>query len=301
MNSSSGRGQSVIAKLTNLQRETGKSHQYLIDRFAQERFLYRLSTGIHRDRFVLKGGLLITALTDRFYRATHDIDVRTLAENDPSAVKAMVFEAISHDVEEDGMVFDAQAMIIEQIKAQGDHRGLRLRIPARLGKSARAHIQMDMGFGDVVLLPYEEFEYPVLLAEYAVPVLRAYSVESVIAEKLEAIASLDQQSTRYKDYDDILSLAHHRRIHIAPLWHAITLTFERRGTAFDRLMPALGSDRTAKREHDYQAYRKREHVEGGSEAFAECLEGLRNFVAMLRRYDADGITRIWEDGKWNTI
>jgi len=74
MNSSSGRGQSIIAKLTNLQRETGKSHQYLIDRFAQERFLYRLSTGIHRDRFVLKGGLLIMALTDRFYRATHDID-----------------------------------------------------------------------------------------------------------------------------------------------------------------------------------------------------------------------------------
>jgi predicted nucleotidyltransferase component of viral defense system len=301
MNSSSGRGQSIIAKLTNLQRETGKSHQYLIDRFAQERFLYRLSTGIHRDRFVLKGGLLITALTDRFYRATHDIDVRAIAENDPSAVKAMMLEAIAHDVDDDGMMFDLQAMAIEPIKAQGDHRGLRLRIPARLGKSARAHIQMDMGFGDVVLLPYEEFEYPVLLTEYAVPVLRAYSVESVMAEKLEAIASLDQQSTRFKDYDDILSLAHQRRIHIAPLWHAITLTFERRSTALNQLMPALGADRAAKREREYQAYRKREHVEGGPETFAECLERLRHFVAMLQRYDADGVTRIWEDGKWNII
>lgn len=300
MTAANGRAQSIIAKLTNLQRETGKPHQYLIDRFAQERFLYRLSTGKHRNRFVLKGGLLITALTDRFYRATRDIDVRALAENDPTVVKALVTEAISHDVEDDGMTFDPETTTIEQIRAQGEERGLRLRMPARLGKSARANLQMDMGFGDSILLPYEEFEYPVLLGEYAAPVLRAYSLESVIAEKLEAIASLDEQTSRYKDYDDVVNLSSQRRIHVAPLWLAITLTFERRETSLDRLIPALGADRAPQRERDYQAYRKSEDVQGGAATFAECLERLRYFVEPLRRYDADGIVRVWENGKWNT-
>lgn len=300
MTAANGRAQSIIAKLTNLHRETGKPHQYLIDRFAQERFLYRLSTGKHRERFVLKGGLLITALTERFYRATRDIDVRALTENDPEAVKALVIEAISHEVEDDSMTFEPQVMTIEQIQAQGEERGLRLRMPARLGQSARANLQMDMGFGDSILLPHEEFEYPVLLEEYAAPILRAYSIESVLAEKLEAIASLDEQTSRYKDYDDVVTLSRRRRIHVAPLWLAIRLTFERRQTSLDRLMPALGADRSAKRERYYQAYRKRERVQGGATTFSECLERLRYFVEPLLRYDADGIVRVWEDDKWNT-
>lgn len=302
MNRPNGNGQSIIAKLTGIQRATGWPHQYLIDRFAQERFLYRLSTGRHRELFVLKGGLLLTAMTGRFYRATRDIDVRAFAENDPEAVRTLVTQGISHEVEDDGMTFDVGSIAISEITAQGEERGLRLVMAARLGRTARTRVQMDMGFADSILLPQETFEFPVLLSEYPPPVVRAYSVESIIAEKLEAIASLDKQNSRYKDFDDILVLGANHRLHVAPVSHAITMTFERRGTPLARLMPALGTDRsTADRERAYQSYRKKLAVEGEATTFAAQLERLREFVAPVIQYVDDGVARALENGAWTMI
>ncbi|HEV3157306.1 MAG TPA: nucleotidyl transferase AbiEii/AbiGii toxin family protein [Candidatus Baltobacteraceae bacterium] len=299
MTETNGRAHSIIAKLTNLHRETGKSHQYLIDRFAQERFLYRISTSKHRDRFVLKGGLLLTAITNRFYRATRDIDVRVLTDNDLETIQTLLTDLLTHEVADDGMAFNREHMILTPIRVKSAEQGLRLRMRAHLGK-ARANIQMDMGFSDTIALPQNDFEYPVLLSEYPIPIIRAYSVESVIAEKLEAIAILDEQTSRYKDYDDVLELSRHKHFHIAHLWLAIKMTFERRGTSFEKLLPALGADRASKREREYQAYRKRDDVHAEAMTFSECLERLRNFVDPLLRYDLDGIVSVWENNQWKT-
>lgn len=293
-------GASVTAKLLNLQATTGRSHQYLIDRFAQERFLYRLSTGVHRERFVLKGGLLLTAVSGQFYRATRDIDTRVFAENDPDAIRTIVTEAIGHEVEDDGMIFDVESITLAEIIAQrGEEHGLRLGIRGLLGAKVRAHIQLDMGFNDRILLPYEAFEYPVLLPEFPAPRLRSYSIESAVAEKLEAIAILDQLNSRYKDYDDILVYGAAQPMQIAPLAHAVAVTFETRGTPIERLLPALGADRaTPDREKAYQSYRKKLGVVGDPTSFVEQLERLRGFVRPLLHYAEDGIVRTWENGIW---
>jgi predicted nucleotidyltransferase component of viral defense system len=297
------RAASVVAKLLNLQKMTGRSHQYLIDRFAQERFLYRISTGVHRERFVLKGGLLLTAVSGQFYRATRDIDARVFAENNPDVIRALIVEGTSHEVHYDGMTFDLAGMTVNEIIAQrGEEHGLRLSIRALLGERVRAQVQLDMAFTDQILLPHDAFEYPVLLPEYPAPIIRAYSVESAIAEKLEAIASLDTLTSRYKDYDDILAYGAARKLHVAPLSHAVTVTFETRGTSIDRLAPALGSDRaTVERERAYQQYRRRDAVTGEPTSFAAQLERLRAFVHPLLRYAEDGIARIWDKGTWITI
>ncbi len=300
MRTSSGRAHSILAQLVAMHRETGKPHQYLIDRFAQERFLYRLSSGSHSADFVLKGGLMLTAVTDRFYRATRDIDVRAFAANDPETIKLFVAEAIAHEVDDDGMTFDTSAMKVERIRTHGEERGLRVGMPANLGR-ARAHIQLDMGFDDPILLPTDAFEYPVLLPGYPAPVLRAYSNESIIAEKLEAIANLDWQTTRYKDFDDVLELANRKTFDVSTLWLAIKMTFDHRGTELGRLMPAIGEDRaTTEREIQYRRYRNREDVEGEATNLAAQLERLRTFVGPLVRYDIDGIRRTWEHGQWQT-
>ena len=297
------RAPSVIAKLLNLQKTTGRPHQYLIDRFAQERFLYRISTGAHRERLVLKGGLLLTAISGQFSRATRDIDARVFAENNPDAIQALIVEGTSHEVDDDGMTFDLAGMTLNEINAQrGEEHGLRLSIRAFLGERVRAHVQLDMAFTDQVLLPHNAFEYPVLLPEYPAPIIRAYSVESAIAEKLEAIAILDTLTSRYKDYDDILAYGVARKLHVAPLSHAVAVTFETRGTSVDRLAPALGADRaTAERERAYQQYRKRDAVAGEPTSFAAQLERLRAFVHPLLRYAEDGVARIWDSGTWITI
>jgi predicted nucleotidyltransferase component of viral defense system len=298
MRTTSAKAQSVLTKLVAMHRETGKPHQYLIDRFAQERFLYRLSIGHHRDDFVLKGGALLTALTDRFYRATRDIDVLTSVSNDIGTIRAIIVEAIGVNDIDDGMEFDTKVMAIERIRTQGEERGIRLRIPAYLGK-ARATVQVDLGFDDVVLLPNDSFCYPVMLPEYPSPIIRAYSAESVIAEKLEAIASLDMQTTRYKDFDDIVELANRMRFDVASLWLAIKMTFEHRGTSLDRITRALGEDRaTATREVEYRKYRTRDNVERPLTTLSNQLSVIRQFVAPILSYDHDGISRAWEDHDW---
>ena len=293
-------GASVSAKLLNLQKSTGRNHQYLIDRFAQERWLYRLSTGVHSDRFVLKGGLLLTAVTGQFYRATRDIDTRVFAENDPDVIRTIITETTAHEVEDDGMTFDIAGMTIEKIIAgRGEEHGLRLSIRGLLGDKVRAQVQLDMGFSDRILHPQGAFEYPVLLPEFSAPILNTYSIESAVAEKLEAIAILDQVNSRYKDYDDILVYGAVQPLHIAALSHAVAVTFETRGTPIERLLPALGADRaTPERERAYQSYRKKLAVVGEPTTLAAQLERLRGFVRPLLDYIDDGKQRVWENGIW---
>jgi len=148
---------SVLARLNNLASESGKTHQYLITRFAQERYLYRLSTGQHRERFVLKGGLLLTAMTDQFYRATRYIDVGVVLENDPQQAHTLVIEAISHDVADDGLTFLTDMIKLATIKSNDEKHALRLTMTALVGK-ARTLNQMDMAFDDLVVLPRNEFD-----------------------------------------------------------------------------------------------------------------------------------------------
>ena len=93
---------------------------------------------------------------------------------------------------------------LNRFERKVNEEGLRVRLVGRVGVQAKVNVQLDLGFTDTITLPSAAFEYPTLLDEYPPPILRAYSPESIIAEKFEAIASLDQRTTRYKDYDDIL-------------------------------------------------------------------------------------------------
>jgi predicted nucleotidyltransferase component of viral defense system len=296
---SNGRARSVLDRLLNIHREHGIEHQLLIDRYVQERFLYRLSQSSHRDGFVLKGGLLITAVTDRFYRSTRDIDLETRIALDSARFKQIIETITACPVEDDGVSFEETAEVVP-IQAQREEPGLRALVRSRIGK-ARALVQVDIAYGDTIMLPVPRFEYPILLSGYPVPVLNAYSRETIIAEKLEAIARFDQLLSRYKDYDDVLEIAA-LGVAMPQLWMAIDLTFTNRATPLNRLMPALGHERvTAARERDYARYRQRDSVRGTVEPFGRRLERLRQFVGPIIAYGVDGRDRRWEGGQWKAI
>ena len=240
--------------------------------------------------------MLLTALTDRFYRATRDIDVRAYLEKDETSVRAVI-GGIATIRADDGMTFDAQSIKIRPIHAQGEH-GFRAVVPATIGR-ARANVQIDLGFDDVVILPDEHFAYPVLLPAYPAPDIRAYSEETIVAEKLEAIAAFDdERNSRFKDYDDVVELAAHTTFDASTLWLGISTTFRARKTDVADLWPSIVHERAASRETAYAAYRERLSVRGEKQTFATCLERLRAFVEPLGAYDIDGRKRVWEHRQW---
>lgn len=293
---------SIAGRLQNIAREANHPYHYVVERYVQERFLYRLSTGQHCDRFVLKGGLLLTALTSTFLRATRDIDVRAYAENDIEATRTLITEALAHEVPEDGVTYNVGAMQIERILSGDDEPGLRITIPALLGRQ-RARVQMDMGFGDAVVLPAIAMEYPVLLTDQPAPTLRAYSLENMIAEKLEAIASLGVTNTRFKDFDDLFELASRRDFVCSALWNAVRSTFGRRGTQLEALLPALARDNaTPARGAAHRANRARLHARGAF-SFEQCLQSVTAFADGVVRYDEDGLQRQWshEGQTWSRL
>ena len=132
-------------------------------------------------------------------------------------------------MEDDGLVFLARSVQGERIKEDQEYEGLRLRMSCRL-ENARIPIQIDIGFGDVVMPAAAEVTYPVLL-DFPAPVLPAYSRESVVAEKFHAMVVLGIANSRMKDFYDLWILARQFEFQGPMLCSAIRATFERRRTA----------------------------------------------------------------------
>ncbi|MEJ7670902.1 MAG: nucleotidyl transferase AbiEii/AbiGii toxin family protein [Casimicrobiaceae bacterium] len=227
-------GASVRARLLALAREKGQTFDLLLTRYGLERLLYRLSISPHGHRFVLKGAMLLTTWFDNPHRATRDVDL--LGYGDPSTEQmlAVFREICAHDVG-DGITFDIATLRVDLIRDELKYGGLRLRTTATLA-GARITIVVDIGFGDAVEPGLEEIDLPVLL-NFPMPHLRAYSRETVIAEKFQAMVALGLANSRMKDFYDIWMLSKSYEFAGTRLARAIAATFERRGTAIPEATP----------------------------------------------------------------
>jgi predicted nucleotidyltransferase component of viral defense system len=243
-------GASVRARLLAIAREKGQAFDLLLTRYATERLLYRLSTTPHRDRFVLKGAMLITTWFDDPHRPTRDVDLLGYGDPSPEPMLA-VFKEICAVKENDGILFDVEALRIDLIREQLEYGGLRLRTTARLA-GARITVVIDIGFGDAIEPGVEEINLPVML-DLPAPRLRAYPRETVVAEKFQAMVLFGLANTRMKDYYDIWILSRSYVFDAERLSRAIAATFERRGTAIpeelpDALTTAFSTDVTKQRQ-----------------------------------------------------
>lgn len=218
---------SVRARLLNLARETRRPLDQLLTRYALERLLYRLSLSDHRERYVLKGALLLTTWFDSPLRPTRDVDF--LGFGDPSTnVLLARFREIAAIPADDGLIYDGASLAAELVREDQHYGGARLRTTAMLA-GARIPIVIDVGFGDATEPGLEEIDLPVLL-DMPVPHLLAYPLETVIAEKFEAMVKLGLANSRLKDYYDVWALLATRELDPARLASAIGATFNRRGT-----------------------------------------------------------------------
>jgi predicted nucleotidyltransferase component of viral defense system len=197
-------GASVRARLLNLAKQRGQPFDLLLTRYALERLLYRLSTTKYRERFVLKGAMLMTIWFDTKFRPTRDVDFLGFGESEPDKVLA-IFREICAVAQDDGVSFDADVLKVERNREELEHGGLRLKTQAIID-GARVPVLIDIGFGDAIEPGLDEIDYPVLLDAPA-PKLRGYRHETVVAEKFEAIVKLGRANSRMKDFYDIWMLS----------------------------------------------------------------------------------------------
>lgn len=226
---------SIRQRLLDLARERGEDFQTILDRYAVERLLYRLSVSDQRDAFLLKGALLFAVWFDAPHRPTRDADLLGFGEPEPARLADAVRDLCAMAAD-DGMTYEPASVRVQEIREQAAYPGLRVNLRATLG-NARCNVQLDVGFGDAVTPEPVEEEYPSLLDDLPSPRLRVYPRESVYAEKVEAIAQLGIANSRMKDYFDLLALTREGTMDPAVLAQAITATFERRGTALPDAMP----------------------------------------------------------------
>ena len=227
---------SVRARLLALAETRGVEFQLLLSEFAVERLLYRLGESRHAEQFVLKGATLFRLWADVGHRATWDLDLHGRGKNDMAAVLAVIGELCSMDGQ-DGVLFDARTLRAEAIQAEEEYEGVRVRLEAMLA-GARIPVQIDIGFGDVVVPAATIETFPVLLAHPA-PRILVYPKEVVIAEKLEAMISLGETNGRMKDFFDVFVLAKRFEFEGRVLTGSIRATFERRGAPLPESVPRV--------------------------------------------------------------
>jgi len=222
---------SVHQRLLNLSRSQNRRFNEVLQRYALERWLYRLSESRHTNRFVLKGGLLLSTWDLPVYRPTRDIDLLASATNDLDGIREIIGEICVVGVEPDGLAFDQSTVTTEPIAEDADYEGVRATFTGALG-NARVAMQIDLGFSDVVTPGPIELTYPTIL-ELPAPRLRAYNRETTIAEKFEAMVKLGELNSRMKDFFDIWALATNHAFNSGTLSEAIARTFDQRGTGLD--------------------------------------------------------------------
>lgn len=279
---------SVQARLQNHARATKRPFQELLQYYAMERFLYRLSTTSHRARFVLKGALMLHVWEAPLARATKDLDFLGRLDNSLESLEHVVREVCGANVEPDGMVFVPATVKTERIKEGADYEGVRVRFVGLLGK-ARVTIQLDVGFGDVVTPGAVDIRYPALL-NFPAPALLGYPRETVIAEKFQAMVYLRTLNSRMKDFYDVGLLAKQFAFEGSLLAKAVAATFANRETAIDVAPIAFTPDFTeqASTVAQWTAFRKRLPNPECPERLAELVPFLSQFLLPIARACAAG-------------
>lgn len=225
----------VRGRLFELSKERGEDFQLILQRYAAERFLYRLGESAHRDRFVLKGAMLFALWGGSIYRATRDLDLAGYGNYDTNALTRCFHEICTLPGADDGIIFLPATMSVEPIRDQNEYGGVRVRLQATLGQ-ARFQLQIDVGFGNAIMPPAEPVAYPTLLKSPG-PQIRAYPREAVVAEKFHAMVVLGATNSRMKDFYDLFVLSAQFPFSGNPLTQAIAATFTRRNTSIPTTQP----------------------------------------------------------------
>lgn len=216
--------ESIRQRLRNLAKSTGRPAGDLLQYYAMERFLYRLSKSPYADRFILKGALMLNIFGGQLSRATKDIDFLGRTENNLENISSAIKECLLLDVPKDGFEFEVASLKIRPIQLGSPEIGAAVTFDAKIG-GAILKMQVDISFGSDVIPEALWVIYPQLL-DFGSPEVLGYTAESIIADKFEAMVSRNETNTRLKDFYDIWVLSEIREFEGRHLQEAIASTFQ---------------------------------------------------------------------------
>jgi Nucleotidyl transferase AbiEii toxin, Type IV TA system len=272
---------SVHQRLLAKARESSRPFNELLQHFAIERFMYRLSKSPQAGRFILKGALMLSAWSGSPSRPTMDIDLSGRIDNDPDAIAAAMKGICGTAVVADGISFDAGSVTAARIMEDAGYSGIRVRIQGSLG-NARVSLQVDIGFGDVIVPGPLKVTYPALL-DFPPPELNGYSRESTIAEKFHAMVKRGILNSRMKDFHDIWMLSRSFDFQGAILARAVEKTFANRDTpipiapaVFD---PSFVEDKD--KNVQWRGFITKSKLSGAPGTFVEVVAGITKFLEPL--------------------
>lgn len=219
---------SIRQRLLNVAKERNEDFQLTLAYFALQRLIYRLTISPYKDKFVLKGAMLLTLWTNEKYRTTRDLDLLGFGNSDIANLEKVFKEICGISSPEDGLIFLADSVKGEAIREGEEYQGIRLTMLAKL-EQARIPIQVDIGFGDAITPRVESVDFPNVFGLSAAHV-RCYPRETIVAEKFQAMVHLGMANSRLKDFYDIWFLATNFPFQGDTLTKAIENTFARRKT-----------------------------------------------------------------------
>lgn len=292
---------SVHQRLLNAAKNTQRPFGEVLQYFAMERFLHRLSYSQYSDSFVLKGALLFRVWDVPDSRATKDIDFLAYVENSPKNIIAIIRDICSIEAPNDGLKFDPDTVSARTIKKDADYEGVRVNVRCLLG-NAQICIQIDVGFGDLVHPDATLDNYPAIL-DMEAPSLRIYPKETVIAEKVEAMVHLGSLNSRMKDFYDVWKLSQQFDFRGGVLCESIKGTFRNRNThviSFSELRAELlDSDNSGKQ---WIAFLRKSSL-AGPEEFSQILQIIDMFMSPILTSVKDSVDfdQQWmAPGPWQT-
>ncbi|MFN0016864.1 MAG: nucleotidyl transferase AbiEii/AbiGii toxin family protein [Pirellulaceae bacterium] len=268
---------SVRQRLTNTAKAESRRFSDVLQYYALERWLFRLSQSQYRENFILKGALLFVVWKTPATRPTRDIDFLGRLNNDPEYIRSVVADVCQAHVDDDGLMFDPATVATERIAEDADYQGVRATFQATLG-NARIPMQIDIGFSDVMTPGPTAVSYPTIL-DFPAASLLAYNRETAIAEKFEAMVKLGELNSRMKDFFDVATLASNFDFEGQELATAIRATFAKRQTPIQS-QPICFSDHffsDPTKAVQWKAFVRRSVIVCESE-FSEVVEDVRNFL-----------------------
>jgi predicted nucleotidyltransferase component of viral defense system len=191
-------GASVRSRLLNVSKQRRQPFDLLLNNYVLERLLYRLSQTDHRDRFILKGAMLLTKWFEDPLRPTRDLDFLAIGNDDQDEM-LQVFKDVCAVSFNDGIVFDPESVKIDRIREETEYGGLRITANAKVD-TAQVRIVIDIAFGDSVEPGIQEIDLPVLL-DFPAPHLRAYPQQNGYALLMLWLNRRDRRRRRRTDFE----------------------------------------------------------------------------------------------------
>ncbi|MFH1728759.1 MAG: nucleotidyl transferase AbiEii/AbiGii toxin family protein [Pseudomonadota bacterium] len=268
---------SVRAKLLNYSKQHGIIFNRILIYYFQERFLYRVSISKYKNDLILKGGALLLSLNIAKSRPTQDIDFLLKRENlDHETAKRMI-KAICEIPVEDGVIFLSETISSMNIREDNLINSLRVKFNASLG-SARSKMQIDIGFKDSVKPKPIVFNYPTIL-DLKAPKIVAYSWETVVAEKFEAMVKLYLFNSRLKDFYDILYLSQNVSFNSIKLKEAMSATFKKRKLNIEDAMSLFEDVFTSdgNKQIQWKAFLRKSKLES-DDSFLNVMKKIKQFL-----------------------